>query len=63
MILGSVHISVSLSSRSFQHINEELVGVTNHFHQLEVAPKIGKHILTLVDENGETITKRFEVME
>ncbi|MDG1477511.1 MAG: penicillin-binding protein 1C [Vicingaceae bacterium] len=47
----------------FWHIDEEYVNTTNHFHQIEVEPEIGQHILTIVDENGETITKNFSVIE
>jgi len=32
-------------------------------YQLEIAPTLGEHILTVVDENGETITRNFKVLE
>ena len=47
----------------FWHIDDEFISTTNHFHQIEVEPILGKHTLTIVDENGETITKNFSVIE
>ena len=47
----------------YWHIDDQFVGITNHFHQLEVAPSVGKHTLTVVDEFGETIVKNFTVLE
>jgi penicillin-binding protein 1C len=47
----------------FWHIDDEYFKTTNHFHQIEVEPQLGEHILTIVDENGETITKKFSVIE
>lgn len=46
----------------YWHIDQELVGKTHHFHHIEVNPKAGKHTLTLVDENGEYLTRDFEVI-
>ncbi len=45
------------------HIDNIFMGTTNHFHQLEIVPKLGKHTLTIVDESGETIAKKFVVLE
>jgi len=47
----------------YWHIDDKFVGVTNHFHQLEIAPTLGEHQLTVVDESGETITRKFKVLE
>lgn len=47
----------------YWHIDNEFVNVTNHFHQLELEPKVGGHTLTVVDESGETITRKFVVLE
>jgi len=47
----------------YWHIDEEFVGTTTHFHQIEIEPELGKHTLTVVDQFGETITKRFVVVE
>ena len=45
------------------HLDEMFLGTTEGFHQLEVAPSPGWHTLTLVDENGATTRRRFEVLD
>jgi penicillin-binding protein 1C len=30
---------------------------------MEVDPSPGKHILTIIDENGESVSRDFEIME
>ena len=47
----------------FWHIDNQFVGSTEKVHELSLQPEIGKHILTLVDANGNTINKRFEVLK
>lgn len=44
------------------HIDESYVGTTKDIHQLGINPAKGKHMLTLVDENGESLTISFEVL-
>jgi penicillin-binding protein 1C len=46
----------------FWHIDEAFIGSTQQIHQLGLNPPKGKHLLTLVDENGETLTISFEVL-
>jgi len=46
----------------YWHLDDKFLGSTKHIHQMGLSPTKGKHILTLVDENGETLTKTFEVM-
>ncbi len=45
------------------HIDEAYIGSTTDFHSLEVLPEIGKHLLVLVDEDGERAEIGFEVVE
>lgn len=45
------------------HIDDEFVATTTHFHQLAIAPSAGKHFLTIVDENGERLTRQFEILD
>jgi len=47
----------------YWHLDDKFIGSTNGFHQLGLNPEKGKHVLTLVDEMGETISQRFEVLE
>lgn len=50
------------ASRLFWHLDNNFAGTTEHFHQLALNPGAGKHVLTVVDESGESITRHFEVV-
>ncbi|MFK7809099.1 MAG: penicillin-binding protein 1C [Saprospiraceae bacterium] len=45
----------------YWHLDEEYVGKTESFHELELAPSKGEHVLTLVDGDGERLRKAFSV--
>jgi penicillin-binding protein 1C len=45
------------------HLDETYLGSTRHFHELSLQPEPGKHLLTLVDENGNRLERSFEVVE
>ena len=47
----------------FWHLDDAYITTTNHFHQIEIAPSIGRHVLTIVDEHGETIIKNFTLVK
>lgn len=47
----------------FWHLDDEFVTVTTSLHSISIRPPPGKHRLTLVDEDGETIYVDFEVLE
>ena len=46
----------------FWHIDGELIGTTRDIHQLGLNPTKGKHMLSLTDNTGETLTIPFEVV-
>ncbi|MBW6497507.1 MAG: penicillin-binding protein 1C [Bacteroidales bacterium] len=46
----------------FWHLNDEYLGETRHSHQMALAPEQGFHTLTLVDEEGNTLTRVFEIV-
>jgi len=46
----------------FWHLDDQYVGETKDFHQMALNPPPGKHILTLVDANGNTVHVAFEVL-
>ena len=50
-------------SKLFWHLDDVYIGTTANFHQMAVDPSPGKHTLTVVDENGETVTRHFEIMQ
>ncbi len=50
-------------AKIFWSIDDQYVGTTQNFHQLGLNPSPGKHILTLVDENGVSVSREFEILE
>ena len=46
----------------FWHLDGEYQGETRDLHQMALAPHPGPHVLTLVDEAGETVRRRFTVL-
>jgi penicillin-binding protein 1C len=47
----------------FWHLDNQFIGSTKNIHKMEIITSFGKYKMTLVDENGETITWNFEVLE
>jgi penicillin-binding protein 1C len=45
------------------HLDETYLGYTEVFHEMEGRPSPGIHTLTLVDMGGNTITRRFDVLD
>jgi penicillin-binding protein 1C len=45
------------------HLDETYLGYTEAFHEMEGRPGPGPHTLTLVDSAGNTITRRFAVLD
>lgn len=50
-------------SKIFWHLDDDYIGTTVNFHQMALSPASGKHILTIVDEEGESISRIFEILE
>jgi len=50
------------SKKIFWHIDEIYIGTTRYMHQLEILTGSGNHILTVVDEDGNTIRCGFTVI-
>lgn len=46
----------------YWHLDEEYIGQTRGFHQMALNPLVGKHVLSLVDENGGRLTQIFEII-
>ena len=46
----------------YWHLDGNFVGSTKGSHNLILNPRKGKHFLTLVDENGETINSYFDII-
>jgi penicillin-binding protein 1C len=50
-------------AKIYWHIDQEYVGTTNNYHQMELSPVPGQHVLTLVDEDGERLQQRFIILK
>jgi penicillin-binding protein 1C len=48
--------------RIFWHLDDAFVGETRDIHEMAMAPAPGRHVLTLVDETGETVRRTFTVL-
>ncbi|MBI1767718.1 MAG: penicillin-binding protein 1C [Bacteroidetes bacterium] len=59
-IFEAVHRNPSITV--YWHIDGDYVGSTSKLHRMALSPSAGNHILTLVDENGETIRRSFKVI-
>lgn len=50
-------------AKIFWSLDDQFAGTTQNFHQLALDPSVGKHIVTLVDESGTSISRQFEILE
>ncbi len=50
-------------AKIFWSLDDEFIGTTQNFHQIGLNPSPGKHIITLVDENGVSVSREFEMLE
>ncbi|MBO6793475.1 MAG: penicillin-binding protein 1C [Balneolaceae bacterium] len=46
----------------FWHLNDDYLGETSHIHQMDLSPKSGRHRLVLIDEFGNRLERRFEII-
>lgn len=45
----------------YWHLDQEYVGKTEGFHELELEPEAGEHLITLIDGKGGRLVQRFSV--
>jgi penicillin-binding protein 1C len=50
------------SKKIFWHLDQTYIGTTQYIHQLEMFARSGNHILTAVDEDGNTIKCGFTII-
>jgi penicillin-binding protein 1C len=43
----------------YWHLDNNYAGVTRHLHQIEVRVSAGEHVITAVDDEGSTVSRRF----
>lgn len=46
----------------FWHLDGEYIGSTKKIHHIALNPTEGKHVLTVIDEQGEALERHFEVI-
>ncbi|WP_242692220.1 penicillin-binding protein 1C [Aridibaculum aurantiacum] len=51
------------AAKLFWHIDDQYYATTTRFHQLALDPSPGWHTLTVIDEAGESSTRRFQVLQ
>ena len=51
------------SAKIYWSLDNNFVVTTQNFHQVALSPTVGKHLITLVDENGVSISREFEIVE
>lgn len=50
-------------AKIFWSLDDNFIGTTQNFHQMALNPSPGIHIITLVDENGLSVSRQFEILE
>jgi len=51
------------NAKIFWSLDDAYIGTTQGFHQVGLNPSPGKHVITLVDENGVSVSRQFEILE
>ncbi|MCB0807480.1 MAG: penicillin-binding protein 1C [Bacteroidales bacterium] len=46
----------------FWHLDQRFLGETNQNHQMEIQPEKGDHILTIVDNHGNSLNRKIEII-
>ena len=54
-------IHVNKKSTVFWYLNNTYIGLTNEIHEKEIIPKKGSHTITVIDELGNEIIRKFEI--
>jgi penicillin-binding protein 1C len=49
-------------TKIYWHLDGNYLGQTTAFHQFSISPVPGKHVLTLVDENGERLVQTVSIL-
>jgi penicillin-binding protein 1C len=49
------------SKKIFWHLDEKYIATTRHIHQIELEATTGSHVLTVVDEDGNTVRCGFSI--
>lgn len=47
----------------YWNLDDEYIGSTKGFHEMELSPEPGKHLLTLIDQQGDRLEQYFDVLK
>ena len=61
MVCNATHRKVG--TRIYWHLDGEYIATTRNYHQLALSPPAGRHVLTLVDEDGERLVQVFTILD
>ena len=50
-------------AKIFWTLDNTFAGTTQHYHQLALSPGTGVHFITLTDEQGNSVTRKFEIID
>lgn len=59
-IFKAVHRNAN--AKLFWHLDNDFVTTTEQFHEIALNPSLGKHSITIVDENGNSCVRNFEIV-
>ena len=51
------------AAKIFWSLDNTFAGTTEHYHQLGLSPSKGLHTITITDELGNSITRKFEIVD
>jgi len=51
------------AEKLFWHLDDQFISATEQFHQLSLNPSPGKHKLTIIDKEGNSATRNFEILQ
>ena len=60
VVLEAVHRRADATL--YWHLDDHYLGQTRHFHQWPLQTQAGEHVLTLVDDHGQRLLRRFTVL-
>lgn len=49
-------------STVYWHLDGEYIGTTKNQHDMEISPTVGKHLITIIDEDGNRVSRSFNCL-
>ena len=46
----------------YWHLDHTYLGITTTFHEMALQPAVGEHLLVLVDQDGQRLERKFEIL-